>query len=271
MKEQTFVPCCTPITQDNYNKMLPFMESTGIEIYESYDSTYPNDKVEENQHISEVNKHLYLFFYEKNWYTEYSSANKIQATIEEVKKYFGKEDLTLESIQVDCRELSKEQIESMCYVYESNGFEIDDMFDSVKKDSYILSYNQVQARFKQFGFYNNNDFSFITYDKFMELFGSEENNVIDKPTQGVKETAGKCNFELDFNFIEEMAMRIQNETKYEPYNWKLPLNTDELSNALLRHAIEVKKGNFDDNGELGHLMAIANNAMFLYYQLKNNK
>lgn len=102
----------------------------------------------------------------------------------------------------------------------------------------------------------------------LELFDSKENSCT---IQGKKESNGKCKFELDFDFIEAMSLRIENETKYEPYNWKLPLNTNELSNALLRHAIEVKKGNFDDNGELGHLMAIANNAMFLYYQLKNNK
>lgn len=105
-------------------------------------------------------------------------------------------------------------------------------------------------------------------DNALELFDSKENSY---PIQGKKESTGKCKFELDFEFIEAMSLRIENETKYEPYNWKLPLSTGELSNALLRHAIEVKKGNFDDNGELGHLMAIANNAMFLYYQLKNNK
>lgn len=253
MKNKTFVPCCTPITKESYNKMLPFLESTGIGLYESYDSTnphethlsnvdyrkepifitcgehnikvigeevsnfqflinsgaeltlqdiyidvddenrkeviefvnevYPNDKVGKYHFLSEVNNDLYLFFNEKNWYTEYSSANKIQATIEEVKKYFGKGE---------------------------------------------------------------------------------------KLKKGKKETTNKTKYELDFDFIEAMAKRIESETKYPPYNWQLPINTQDLADALFRHAVEVKKGNFDDDGELGHLMAIANNAMFLYYQKKHH-
>lgn len=255
MKNKTFVPCCTPITKENYNKMLPFLESTGIEIYESYDSTNPNEthlsnvdyrkahrfvtcgennikgigeevsnfqflinsgveltlqdvyievndenrkeviefinetcpnyKVEKNHFISEVNNDLCLFFYEKNWYTQYGSGNKIQATIQEVKEYFGKEEKLTQEV-------------------------------------------------------------------------------------GKKETTNKTKYELDFDFIEAMAKRIESETKYPPYNWQLPINTQDLADALFRHAVEVKKGNFDDDGELGHLMAVANNAMFLYYQKKHH-
>lgn len=100
----------------------------------------------------------------------------------------------------------------------------------------------------------------------LELFYNLDNIQVSK---GFKESDNKCNYELDFDFIQDVAMRIQNETKYEPYNWQKPMDIEQLSNALLRHAIEVKKGNFDDNGELGHLLAVAANAMFIYYQKKN--
>lgn len=90
-----------------------------------------------------------------------------------------------------------------------------------------------------------------------------------------KETDGKTFYELDFNFITQMAKRMQsnkNNSKYELWNWKKPMTEkgiEDLKQATLRHLLEVLEGNYsDDNREFGHLEAIANNAMMINYQIK---
>lgn len=89
-----------------------------------------------------------------------------------------------------------------------------------------------------------------------------------------KEADNKLSYELDWNFIEAMAKRMkQNKGKYPPYNRQKPMDIESLKQALLRHTIEVMKGNYNDNEELDHnwlwhIMWIACNAMFIYYQLK---
>lgn len=92
-------------------------------------------------------------------------------------------------------------------------------------------------------------------------------------TEGIKETEGKLNYELDWDFIQQIAERMsQNKGKYEPYNWTKPMDVEKLKQSLFRHVIEVMKGNYlDDGREFGHLESIALNAMMINYQLKNNK
>ena len=87
-----------------------------------------------------------------------------------------------------------------------------------------------------------------------------------------KETEGKLHYELDFEFITQMAERMaSNKGKYEPYNWQKLDNVADLKQSLFRHVLEVMNGNYkDDNREFGHLEAVAINAMFINYQLKRN-
>lgn len=87
-----------------------------------------------------------------------------------------------------------------------------------------------------------------------------------------KETKGKLHYELDFEFITQMAERMaSNKGKYEPYNWQKLDNVADLKQSLFRHVLEVMNGNYkDDNREFGHLEAVAINAMFINYQLKRN-
>ena len=87
-----------------------------------------------------------------------------------------------------------------------------------------------------------------------------------------KETKGKLHYELDFEFITQMAERMaSNKGKYEPYNWQKLDNIADLKQSLFRHVLEVMNGNYkDDNREFGHLEAVAINAMFINYQLKRN-
>lgn len=91
--------------------------------------------------------------------------------------------------------------------------------------------------------------------------------------EGYKESKDKLNYELDWDFIQSIAERMsKNKGKYEPYNWKKPIDIESLKQSLFRHVIEVMKGDYeDDDRELGHLEAIALNAMFIFYNLKNQK
>lgn len=91
-----------------------------------------------------------------------------------------------------------------------------------------------------------------------------------------KETEGKLFYELDFEFIEQMAERMssnKDNEKYEIWNWKKPMPSkgiENLKQAMWRHIIEVMQGNYADDGRIyGHLEAISNNAMMINYQLKN--
>ena len=114
---------------------------------------------------------------------------------------------------------------------------------------------------------NQSDF-FDNKQKEQEILNTFKRNM-----EGVKETEGKLNYELDWEFIQQLAERMnQNKGKYEPYNWTKPMDVEKLKQSLFRHVIEVMKGNYlDDGREFGHLESIALNAMMINYQLKNNK
>lgn len=88
---------------------------------------------------------------------------------------------------------------------------------------------------------------------------------------GTKESDGKLDYEIDFEFITQMAERMAvNKGKYEPYNWQRIQDLEKLKQALFRHVMKVMNGEYDDEGrDFGHLEAIALNVMFLNYQLKN--
>ena len=103
-------------------------------------------------------------------------------------------------------------------------------------------------------------------------FLSFHNNFKLKEETAYKETEGKLHYELDFEFITQMAERMaSNKGKYEPYNWQKLDNIADLKQSLFRHVLEVMNGNYkDDNREFGHLEAVAINAMFINYQLKRN-
>ena len=94
-----------------------------------------------------------------------------------------------------------------------------------------------------------------------------------KEETAYKETKGKLHYELDFEFIKQMAERMaSNKGKYEPYNWQKLDNIEDLKQSLFRHVLEIMNGNYkDDNREFGHLEAVAINAMFINYQLKRNQ
>ena len=90
-----------------------------------------------------------------------------------------------------------------------------------------------------------------------------------------KETEGKLHYELDFEFITQMAERMasnKKEGKYSMYNWMKPMSKTDLINliqAQYRHAMDLMNFKFDDDGRpYGTLEAFSNNAMMINYQLK---
>lgn len=91
-----------------------------------------------------------------------------------------------------------------------------------------------------------------------------------KKNEGIKESEGKLSWEVDFDFLEEIALRMESMTKYPPYNWQKPLSKRELQKALFRHVMAIMRNNFEDDGqELGHIFGAATDLMMLYYQLKH--
>lgn len=89
---------------------------------------------------------------------------------------------------------------------------------------------------------------------------------------GIKESSGKLSYELDWEFIKSMAERMEkNKGKYPPYQWwHKKMNLEDMINGLKRHSVEIFMGEFEDDGEpLGHLDAIACNAMMIKRQLLN--
>jgi hypothetical protein len=113
-------------------------------------------------------------------------------------------------------------------------------------------------------------------EHFKRLESQEFFYIPDQPTTvpisetGYKESDNKLAYEIDFEFITQMAERMaQNKGKYEPYNWQKPHDVASLKQALFRHTLELMNGNHSDDGrDYGHLESIALNVMMINYQLK---
>ena len=103
---------------------------------------------------------------------------------------------------------------------------------------------------------------------FGNRFISQHFKLIEK--QGYKESNDKLEYELDWEFIKQIAERMStNKVKYSAYNWKKSMDIEKLKQSLFRHVIEIMNGNYqDEDREFGHLEAIVCNAMFINYQLK---
>jgi len=86
---------------------------------------------------------------------------------------------------------------------------------------------------------------------------------------------GKTRFDLlDWDFIELMAkdMMFGIEKGYSENNWKQPVkNIGDINDSMLRHCIADSKGEFiDKESNLPHVVLMAINGMFKYYQVINN-
>lgn len=88
-----------------------------------------------------------------------------------------------------------------------------------------------------------------------------------------KITQGKLNYEIDWDFLELLAKRMEKgKEKYEPFSWKRQTEVESLKQALFRHVLEIMKNNYlDDEQEYGHIAAATANLMMIYYQLTQSK
>ncbi len=94
--------------------------------------------------------------------------------------------------------------------------------------------------------------------------------------QGKKESKGKLNYELDWDFIDGMARKMaENKVKYSKDNWKKPMSEedfDSLEDSIFRHWRKYKQPvEGDVETAEDHLFSIACNAMMVLYQIKNNR
>lgn len=87
-------------------------------------------------------------------------------------------------------------------------------------------------------------------------------------SKGIKETKDKLIYDIDFQYIQAMAERMQlNRDKYPIGNWQKPIDTESLKHAMFRHAMEIMQGNYDDEQKYGHLIALGCNAFMIIHQL----
>lgn len=107
-----------------------------------------------------------------------------------------------------------------------------------------------------------------------EIFKTNGNELSFIPFgEAKKESKDKQFYELDWEFIEEMAKRMSaaKKDKYPVFNWHKPIDPASLTQSLIRHTVEIVKGNLkDEDQEYGHLLAVACNAMMIWYQYKHN-
>jgi hypothetical protein len=98
-------------------------------------------------------------------------------------------------------------------------------------------------------------------------------NVNEINVNGHKEVVGKLSYELDFEFITQIAERMSsNKGKYEPFNWTKPIDIELIKQSLFRHVISIMKGDYEDDGRAnGHIEAAACNLMIINHQLKKKK
>lgn len=178
-------------------------------------------------------------------YLNFKKEDKTTISYEKFMELFGNKEKSQEFnnlVEVLNEELTEE-------AYKENPF-IEE-FDKIE----IENYNELKRREKE---------------KIILEFNPQSEHKLFK---AYKETDNKLNYELDFNFITQLAERMaQNKHKYEPYNWQKLDNIAELKQALFRHVLEVMNGNYEDDGRMfAHLESIALNAMFINYQLKKTQ
>jgi len=178
---------------------------------------------------------LYSFFAQKN--------NK-----KEILNFTELEKSTI--TEKEQEKLSREHIEKNKPMF------LDEVLDRIENQQPTVNFSTTDTTF-DWAKWNENTIKIVVYDK--------EN--------GIKETENKVDYsEIDWEFIEGLARRMNlNKEKYKPFNYHKPMDVNLLKQSLLRHTIEILKGEHNDAGqEYGHIFAVALNSMMIYYQLKNN-
>lgn len=127
-------------------------------------------------------------------------------------------ELTLENVQVDCRELTEEQVKEMCNVYENNGYK-----QWVNKNALKIedNYTYLRIDWENDFFINGKDYdkTTITYEKFMELFAPkyEVKYIAEKPQHYAK---GIDTFErMEANCTKKECLAFV-KGNIDKYNWR---------------------------------------------------
>lgn len=158
-------------------------------------------------------------------------------TYEKFMELFGnkvksKENLTLENIQVDCRELTEEQIKDICKVFETNGYKVgeDDWALNVSYASYLLEFTGSEV----FVSVGSEEKTTITYEKFMKLF-----------TDQVADVGGMV-VEKTFKYTDTFARMEANCTieeclafakgSIDSYNWNTKEQNKEDFEKIISYA-----------------------------------
>ena len=103
-----------------------------------------------------------------------------------------------------------------------------------KKDGYLYNSRREQEKISDFAFLNNH----------FKLIGTTEI----EEEEGYKESNDKLEYELDWDFIKQVAERMAtNKGKYSAYNWKKSMDIEKLKQSLFRHVIEVMNGNYQED------------------------
>lgn len=166
--------------------------------------------IEERKEVEKVAKiHIYNYKYllfSSGWFV-CSDGSKFCTETTNAKELF----YTLENIQVDCRELSEEQIKEMANVFYNNKYENKCALDVLNEEVFL---RRREYGVKAFGTYQKKEGLFlITYEKFMELFGNKEkseefNNLVEVLNEELTEEAYK-ETEYEVKYIAEKPKQYQ--------------------------------------------------------------
>lgn len=124
-----------------------------------YDTGWEDTNIED---IQILNGYDSLKYSNESWWWELNEEQTKNA-----KELF----YTLENIQVDCRELSEEQIKEMAYVFNTNGYKTWNNIRALKKDTHTHLFLEIGIGNEVYLNYKKENKTTITYSKFMELFG----------------------------------------------------------------------------------------------------
>lgn len=148
----------------NKNKIYDLSELTIDELYNVWNYLRQNNKSWEDYPFTEMiiyQKTHFLCFNSRNWRCD----DTIKPTANAKELFY-----TLENIQVDCTNLTEEQVKEMADVFEKNGFDVD--LDGITDEHFYLRLAKCGDSVDLFRLDDTK--TTITYDKFMELFGENE-------------------------------------------------------------------------------------------------
>lgn len=149
---------------------------------------------------------------------------------------------------------------------------IDSLIDSyLEKDATNELFNTLGSQTCTEGFIGN--FTGGNSSDWGDLHGSLKylDERLEDLNEGLKESDGKTPYEeLDWDYVDSMAHRMESNDKYPPENWKKEMNTRKLAASAMRHARAIlEPSDYDTESQEDHAVALGCNGMMINYQLKD--